>query len=117
MVVELEITLPNLTAKQKATVLGAVYRQSLVEVGHSADFHVYDLEQDLIERKRNLAAGKFLMIAKKYYESLEGIKKKIFLCEILERGRHYPYWYLPYADSKSFSRLSSSVYKAASKVF
>lgn len=117
MVEEIEVTLPYLTAKQKAFVMGAVYRQSLVEVGHSADFHVYDLEQDLIERKGNLAAGRFLIMTKKFYESLEGIKKKIFLCEVLERGRHYPYWYLPYADGKSFSRLSSSLYKTLSKAF
>lgn len=47
MVEEIEITLPYLTAKQKAFVMGAVYRQSLVEVGHSADFHVYDLARNI----------------------------------------------------------------------
>jgi hypothetical protein len=112
-----DVTLKDLNPKEKALLIGAVYRQALIEVGHSADYHVYDLEQDLIDHKLSIAAGVFLQHVKAFYDSLPEMQQKVFLVECLEHGRHYAYWYLPYFSPKSFSHVCSSVYKKAETAF
>lgn len=112
-----DVTLRNSSSRDKALLVGAVYRQSLIEVGHSADYHVYDLEQDLIDHKLDRAAGIFLKHVKDFYESLPYLQQKVFLVECLEHGRHYAYWYLPYYSRKSYGQALASVYRKTEQAF
>jgi cobalamin biosynthesis Co2+ chelatase CbiK len=112
-----DIEFPHLNAKTKSLIVGAVYRQSLIEVGHSPDFHVYDLEKSLLEHKNDHAAGAFINKVHDFYFSLHGMERKVFLCECLEHGRHYTYWWLNYCNEKQFSRFLSSVANKASATF
>jgi hypothetical protein len=113
----LEISFPRQNAKEKAWLVGAVYRQSLIEVGHSPDYHVYDLEKAFLVRKQTHAAGAFVKRVYDFYYSLHGLERKVFLCECLEYGRHYAYWWLPMCDQKKYSRTVSEVFRKTSSSF
>jgi hypothetical protein len=114
---QIEIRFLELSFKEKALLVGAVYRQSLIEVGHSADYHVYDLEKSLLTRKKNLAAGRFLTQVVDFYGGLSDFERRIFLCECLEHGRHYAYWWLEYADSKKYYRSYDRLLRKTSASF
>jgi hypothetical protein len=113
----IEIRFPQLSNKEKALLIGAVYRQSLVEVGHSPDFHVYDLDRGTLERKRHLASARFLLQVMDFYDGLPEFERKIFLCECLESGRHYAFWWLDFGDKRRFYRATHLLLRKTSADF
>lgn len=113
----MEIKFPHLGERSKSYLVGAIYRQSLIEVGHSPDYHVYDLEKGFLERKRSLVAGEFVERVYDFYYSLNDLERRVFLCECLERGRHYAYWWLAICDQKKYSRILHDVYRKTSSSF
>lgn len=114
---EVEIQFPHLSDVTKSWIVGAVYRQSLIEVGHSPDYHVYDLEKSFLEHKQDLPAGQFVKRVYDFYYSLRGLERRIFLCECLEHGRHYPYWWLTWCDPKKYGVVFREVMKKTSSSF
>jgi hypothetical protein len=88
--------------KTSLEILRAAYRQALVEVGHSPDYHLYDLETSFLARKQNLAAGRFLFKLYWYYLRLNDLERRIFICDFLESGRHYAFWWFEFAGSREF---------------
>lgn len=89
--------------------VGSVYRQALVEIGYSPDRHVFDLDREYVGRCRGTAAGQFLENVIALYDSLPNIERKLFLCDCLERGRHYVWWWYEWFDRKTYSRMSRLV--------
>jgi hypothetical protein len=114
---EIQIAFPHLSAKDKSLIVGALYRQSLIEVGHSADYHVYDLDKDLFVRKRHLAAARFLGEVYGFYRSLPDFERRIFLCDCLEHGRHYAYWWLAYTDPKGYQHAFKRLMEKTNRQF
>src|SRR5574344_3121279 len=100
---EIEIRFPKMGEASKSYLIGAIYRQSLIEVGHSPDYHVYDLEKGFLEHKCDSAAGLFVNRVYDFYFSLHGLERRVFLCECLEHGRHYPYWWLEMCDQRKYT--------------
>jgi|GEM_PF-1466864 len=114
---EVEIRFPKLSDRAKTWIVGAVYRQALVEVGHSPDYHVYDLEKSFLVHKQDLTAGQFVQRVYDFYYSLGDLERRVFLCECLEHGRHYPFWWLSMCDQKHYSRALHSVCRKTSSSF
>jgi|LAHS01.1.fsa_nt_gb hypothetical protein len=82
-------------------ILRAAYRQALIEVGHSPDYHLYDLARDFLVRKQDYAAGRFLLsLYDFYHRQLDELEQMVFICDFLERGRHYRFWWFPYFEAR-----------------
>jgi hypothetical protein len=91
-------------------ILRAAYRQALIEVGHSPDYHLYDLDRDFLVRKTNYAAGRFLLkLYDFYYGQLEDLEQRVFICDFLERGRHYRFWWFTYFEARDFVMTKNAV--------
>ena len=79
-------------ADKPSDTLRRAYREALLSSGYSPDVHVYDLDfYPGCDKGEKIS---FLKRIKAYYERLRGKEKDIFLCECLEKRRHYKYWYL-----------------------
>jgi hypothetical protein len=91
-------------------ILRAAFRQALIEVGHSPDYHLYDLDRDFLVRKKDYAAGRFLLRLYDFYHSqLDDLEQRIFICDFLERGRHYRFWWFEYFEPDDFSATKKAV--------
>lgn len=112
------VTLKGLDDWTFGTLVGALYRQALVEIGFSPDAHVYDLERGFIERKSKKAlAARFVLLVMDFYASLSAIRKKVFLCDFLECGRHYRFWWLEFFDRRDYRLALISVGRTTKERF
>ncbi len=89
--------------------VGSVFRQALVEIGYSPDRHIYDLDREYVHRRSECAAGAFLEKVIGFYDSLPIEERKIFLCDCLERGRHYVWWWYECFDRHSYNRVMNKL--------
>jgi len=111
------IKFPALSMRDHALLVGAVYRQALIEVGYSPDYHIYDLNSDFLYRHEDIAGAKFLIMVREFYRTLPNYEKRIFVCEYLEVGRHYAFWWLEFMDFRGFSKRCHDVLAKADKAF
>jgi len=91
-------------------ILRAAYRQALVEVGHSPDFHIYDLDSSFLVRKQNLAAGRFLLKLYWFYLLQDDLSRRVFVSDFLEKGRHYPFWWFEYCKGEEWNQTRNQLY-------
>ena len=75
-------------------VLRLRYRNALLSVGKSPDYHIFDLSSDFINGLKDSKAKRFLYLLKQHFSSLRPKDQQLFVLDILETGRHYPFWYL-----------------------
>lgn len=111
------IEIPRLSDKEKSGLLGALARQALIDIGHSPDFHIYDLDREELVRKSHLTAGRYLLDLYDFYMSLDPLDRAVFVSEVLERGRHYRFWWLSYFEPGEFLPALRNVYSLASSNF
>ena len=97
-------------------ILRAAYRQALVEVGHSPDFHIYDLDSNFLVHKQNLASGRFLLKLYWFYLLQDDLSRRIFVSEFLERGRHYRFWWFEYCPYDQFEATRNQVYRSLHRI-
>ena len=83
---------------ESSMALRKAYRHALAEVGLSPDSHVFDLNYDRLLDQGG-AEGAFLADVVDFYLELDDFSAKIFLFQILEKGRHYPFWWLSYTNN------------------
>ncbi len=98
----MEITLNKNKPITFAFIVGAMYRQALINIGFSADAHIYDLPLERIRKNHSNVSGEYILRVAETYDSLEGIEKEIFLLDFLEKGRHYQFWYLDRCNTKQY---------------
>lgn len=96
----IEIEFVDLSLINRSLILGALYRQSLIYLGMSPDTHVYDLDYDYLSSKDSIQA-KFLMDIVDFYLSLNELESKIFVCQVLEYGRYFPFWWMNYLKEEN----------------
>lgn len=99
-----------------AYIVGAMYRQALINIGFSPDTHIYDLPLDRIKKNHSSSSGKYILRVAKTYESLEGLEKDIFLNDFLEKGRHYRFWYLSRCNSRDYGRARKNTLRDISSL-
>lgn len=91
----------NMSERNKALMIGSFYRQALIECGYSPDFHIYDLKKEELALKKT-PASQFLISVIDHYNTLDGLEKAVFVSEILERGRHYRFWWLSFFNEEDW---------------
>jgi len=115
---ELCVSFPCQTSLDRSLILGELFRQSLIEVGYSPDAHIYDLDYDFIAHKRETASTRYLFDAKNFYYSLPEFERSIYLCQVLEYGRHFRFWWLIYtADKAKYLRAYANVLRKMERAF
>ncbi len=116
MEVVYDVKIKKLLPKEKSLLVNAVFRQALIEVGKSADYHVFNLTDEFLSHVQDKAAGRYLLSVKRFYESLDQMAKRVFLCEVLEYGRHYRFWFYEFA-TRNFGAILSNLYQAIDEQF
>lgn len=101
----------------KGRIVGAIFRQSLINLGYSPDAHVYDIINDYFRYEVGSASNRFVRKVKDFYDSLDDFRRRIFLCEFLERGRHYPFWWLEFTTKKEYLNKLRDMKRRLNKAF
>ena len=78
------------------------FRESLISIGKSPDFHIYDLDKAFKKSQVPKKSSAFLKRITSFYKSLNYADQRLFIIECLEKGRHYPFWYLGKYPDGSF---------------
>ncbi|HAS56640.1 MAG TPA: hypothetical protein DEF61_01825 [Firmicutes bacterium] len=113
----LQINIKKLTDKNKALLIGQIYRQCLINLGKSPDYHVYDLSEDFLNANKNKVEGSFLRKVKDYYLTLDCLERIMFINDCLEKGRHYKFWYLNFYFVKDYSEKLKQCFASVAKAF
>ena len=116
MDVTINLDLSHLSNRDKSLLVGAMYRQSLVQVGKSPDYHLVNLTDDFLTRLSS-AAGAFLRKVRSFFASLDPLEGEIFVNECLEHGRHYRFWYLSYYRDAEYKKDLSGIYSRVAMAF
>lgn len=106
----------SLGNRDKSLLVGALFRQSLIQTGKSPDYHLDKLEDDFLAHAGG-AAGSFLRKVKEFSLRLDPLEGEIFVNECLEHGRHYKFWYLSYYDTPDFQLDLHSIYDRVAAEF
>lgn len=96
----IEFEFVDLNLIDRSLILGALYRQSLIHMGMSPDMHVYDLDYDYLLSKDNIHS-RFLVDVIDFYLQLDEFESKVFICQVLEAGRYFPFWWMSYIREES----------------
>ena len=70
------------------------YRECLMAIGKSPDYHIYDLSIEWLRALRGSSSRDFLIQLAYFYWSLESLDQTILVYEVLEKKRHYRFWFL-----------------------
>ncbi|MCR5348160.1 MAG: hypothetical protein K6E59_00930 [Bacilli bacterium] len=70
------------------------YRKALKAVGKSMDYHVYDLSYSFLASLRACPEAGYLLRVRRFYDALDSCDRMIFVNEILEKDRHYRFWFM-----------------------
>ena len=108
---DLIVEFPRVTPQSSVSLLNTVYRYALMGVGHSPDFHLYDLDRIYLRHKGNASAVFLLRVLDFYSFDLDDMERRIFICDCLERGRHYPWWYYEFLPTRFYSVRRRTVYQ------
>ena len=100
-----EVSLRGNNLQTFGYLVGAVFRQCLINVGLSADTHVYDLPRFRIRRYHATPSGIYVLRVAAIYDHLPEMEQRVFLTEFLEKGRHYPFWYLEVCEPMEYKAI------------
>ena len=92
---------PISSVKEIATLL----RKAYLGVGKSPDTHLYDVNEyslSFCPKGRELDFVRKSMIA---YRKLTEVEKRVFIFDLMEEGRHYRFWYMPYCSAGNHEKL------------
>lgn len=93
--------------------VGAIYRESLKHIGYSVYTHVHELNRPLIRAIYPNQYGTYVLRVAYFYDNLDEYDRLVFQNEYIEEGRHYPYWWMEYGDTR---RLNSRKIALLSKM-
>lgn len=99
--------------------LRSLYRKSLLALGRSANTPIDSLTFAYLGSRPSTPEVKFLLSCKRLYRRMQPIEKIAMKTEILERGLHYRYWYIPAISERDYRKIrkkvSAEVYLCAQK--
>ncbi len=101
----------------KGLLVGAIFRQALLDLGYSPDSHVYDVDDDYLLYEKGTASNDFVSRVRSFYRSLSPFKRRILVCDYLEKGRHYRFWWLEYADEREYAKNCHEVVQRLKEAF
>ena len=90
------------------------YRISLLSIGKSPDTHIYHLSEERIDGFGHKRERLFLKKVLAFYAGLLPKDRSIFVAEVLEKHRHYPFWFMEDYREKEFVRRKDSILKKVS---
>jgi hypothetical protein len=115
---ELVISFPEQTSYSRSLILGELFRQALIEAGFSPDAHIYDLDQEYLRHKKQTASIRYLLDACAFYKTLPDFEQRVYVCQVLEYGRHFQFWWLLYTPNKwKYLRAYTAVLTKLDKFF
>lgn len=87
-------------------------RRSLLELGHSPDAHIYNLNEFFLKEKQADPSARYLLKTKRFYDGLDAFQKRVLLSECLEAGRIYPFWYYGWVSEPAYRKERKAVISA-----
>lgn len=90
----------NLTDEEKRKLICDYYSKSLTRLGLDNKLHIFEvpkLDLSEVEEKETL----FLIKLSEFFKKLDFESKYLLVCEILEKGSYYPFWYVSFPQFQS----------------
>lgn len=85
------------------------FRKILLEAGYSPDSHVEELTPVyLLSRRKDENVRKVLEM-RYFIRELSPLERKVFVLEVLEKDRHYPYWNIGIIKESEKEELSKKL--------
>ena len=87
------------------------FRDSLRSLGQSPDLHIYEIDGETLYFSKHGPSLDFVISVIDFYNKLQSnLLKKIFVTEIIERGRHYPFWHYGVMETSLYKEQVAAVY-------
>ena len=90
------------------------FRLILLEAGYSPDSHLHALTPLYLFTRAKEEAVRKLIKMRLLFEGLSDKERKVFVNDILERDRSYPFWYYGSLGAKERDEMRRSLLKRAS---
>ncbi len=87
------------------------YREALLSVGKSPDYHIFDLSPDFLAALKDSKAKRYLFGLRHFFANLDDEKRRIFVMDVLEVGRHYQFWYLDEYSHRQYEQILREIVK------
>ena len=93
-------------------------RACLMEIGKSPDTHIYDLHPHSFDFCPPGEALGFIVSLMRFYAKLESdMDRQILITEVLERGRHYPFWHYGLIETPDYRQRVYALYEKLDQAF
>lgn len=93
--------------------LRSCYRRSMLKIGKSTNASLSSLPTEMLREREALPEARFLLFLQEYYGKLSLFERRILLCEALERGLHYRFWYVASLSDRDYRRIRKRVCEGA----
>jgi hypothetical protein len=107
--VSADIMMTTESPEKKILLVNAIYRYCLIDLGYSPDCHLEDIDVLRLRWKQSYASSKFLQKVLRFYDSLPSYEQRYFYTEVLERNRHYKWWWIEYGSHRLYELASYEV--------
>lgn len=85
------------------------FREILLEAGYSPDSHVEELTPIYLLSRRTDENVQKVIEMRYFIRKLSPLERKVFVLEILEKDRHYPYWNIGIIKESEKEELSKKL--------
>jgi hypothetical protein len=104
--------------RERWILLNALFRSALLELGYSPDEHLENVDRARLLSKLSLASSRFLLRLWDFYsDGLNPLEQRIFYTEVLEKGRHYMWWWFGDAIQREYCKAGRSLGKKIDRYF
>jgi len=113
-----EISFAKRNPYEETLILNALYRHALMDLGYSMDEHIENIDMLRLFSHMNLASSRFLLKVMSFYSNaLTPLEQRIFYTEVLEKGRHYLWWWFEYANTKEYALAAHCLREKIARYF
>lgn len=116
-VTTMDVTFEERTIDDRIAKINALYRLSLMDLGYSPDEHLENIDLWRLEHYQTRASAQFLLKVMDLYYHMDEMERRIFYTEILEKGRHYHWWWLEFEVRRDYALSCVDVYSQISQSF
>ena len=113
-----DVTFEEKTIEDRVAKINALYRLSLMDLGYSPDEHLENVDPWRLEHYSDRATAQFLLkVYDLYYHELTPTQRRIFYTDVLEKDRHYHWWWMEFFIRKDYAKACLGTYGKLTQSF
>ena len=90
---------------RSAKEIAALLRKAFLGVGKSPDTHIYDVNEYSLSFCPRCPENDCVRRSMVAFRKLNELEKRVCIYDLMEEGRHYRFWFMPYYSAGSHEKL------------